>query len=87
MENPIELPEKDREKIESDVREMAKMEDDTTPIILDIESIRVISPGKYEIDVVNLFNKDRPIIFKLGDGKYVIDLSMLRTDKSGIRVA
>ena len=79
------MPEEDREKIEKDIREMAKMEDETTPVILDIESIRVIGPGKYEIDVVNLFNKDRPIIFKLGEGKYIIDLSMLRTDKSGIK--
>ena len=55
------------------------------PVILDIESIRVVSPGKYEIDVVNLFNKDRPVIFKVSDGKYIIDLTMLRTDKSGIR--
>ena len=84
MENPIELPEKERMKIESDIRDLAKIEDEATPVILDIESIRVISPGKYEIDVVNLFNKDRPIIFKIGDGKYIIDLSMLRTDKSGI---
>ena len=84
-ENPVELPDKDREKIEKDIRELAKIEDDAIPVILDIESIRVISPGKYEIDVVNLFNKDRPIIFKVGDGKYVIDLTMLRTNKSGIR--
>ena len=83
-ENPIELPEKDREKIERDIREMANIKDEATPVILDIESIRVISPGKYEIDVVNLFNKDRPIIFKIAEGKYIIDLSMLRTDKSGI---
>ena len=86
MENPIELPEKERMKIESDIRDLAKIEDEATPVILDIESIRVISPGKYEIDVVNLFNKDRPIIFKIGDGKYIIDLSMLRTDKSGIKI-
>jgi len=84
-ENPIELPEKERDKIEKDIRELAKIEDEAMPVILDIESIRVISPGKYEIDVVNLFNKDRPIIFKIAEGKYVIDLSMLRTDKSGIR--
>ena len=86
MENPIELPEKERMKIESDIRDLAKIEDEATPVILDIESIRVISPGKYEIDVVNLFNKDRPIIFKIGDGKYIIDLSVLRTDKSGIKI-
>ena len=84
-ENPLEIPEKEKAKIEKDIREMAKMEDETVPVILDIESIRVVSPGKYEIDVVNLFNKDRPVIFKIEEGKYIIDLTMLRTDKSGIR--
>ena len=64
-ENPIELPQKEKEKMESDIREMANIEDEMVPVILDIESIRVISPGKYEIDVVNLFGKDRKIISSL----------------------
>ena len=75
----------DKEKIEKDIREMANIEDEMVPVILDIESVRVISPGKYEIDVVNLFGKDRPIIFKIEEGKYIIDLTMMRTDKSGIK--
>ena len=85
-ENPIELPEKEKETIEKDIRDMANIEDETVPVILDIESIRVLSPGKYEIDVVNLFNKDRPVIFKVEEGKYIIDLTMMRTDKSGINL-
>ena len=85
-ENPIELPQKEKEKMESDIREMANIEDEMVPVILDIESIRVISPGKYEIDVVNLFGKDRPVIFKISEGKYIIDLTMMRTDKSGINL-
>ena len=84
-ENPIELPQEEKEKIEKDIREMANIEDEMVPVILDIESVRVISPGKYEIDVVNLFGKDRPIIFKIEEGKYIIDLTMMRTDKSGIK--
>ena len=84
-ENPLELPQEDKEKIEKDIREMANIEDEMVPVILDIESVRVISPGKYEIDVVNLFGKDRPIIFKIEEGKYIIDLTMMRTDKSGIK--
>ena len=43
------------------------------PVVLDIESVRVIAPGKYEIDLVHLF-KGEPIIFKVEDGKYIIDL-------------
>lgn len=72
---PIEIPEKEKVKIEKEVREMAGIEDEDIPVILDLESIRAISPGKYEIDVVNLFRKDRPLIYKLEEGKYIIDLS------------
>jgi len=40
-----------------------------------LESIRVLGPGKYELDVVNLFNKKRPLIYKLEEGKYIVDLA------------
>lgn len=71
----IEIPEKERLSIEKDIREMAGITDDELPVILDIESIRAIGPGKYEIDVVNLFNKERPLIYKIEEGKYIIDLA------------
>jgi hypothetical protein len=71
----IEIPEKELETIEKDIREMAGIIDDDSPVILDIESIRAIGPGKYEIDVVNLFNKERPLIYKIEEGKYIIDLA------------
>lgn len=34
-----------------------------------------MKPGKFELDLVHLFNKDNPLIYKLGEGKYVIDLA------------
>lgn len=74
-ENPIEIPEKEKETIEKDVREMAGIQDEELPVILDFESVRTIGPGKFEIDVVNLFRKDRPLIYKLEEGKYIIDLA------------
>jgi predicted nucleic acid-binding Zn-ribbon protein len=74
-ENPIEIPEDERGVIEKDIRDMAGITDEETPVILDIESVRVIGTGKFEIDVVNLFNKERPLIYKLEEGKYIIDLS------------
>ena len=43
------------------------------PVILDLETIKVVGPGKYELDLVHLF-KGEPLIFKLEDGKYMIDL-------------
>lgn len=71
----VEIPEEERVSIEKDIREMAGITDDNEPVILDIESIRAVGPGKYEIDVVNLFNKERPLIYKVEEGKYVIDLA------------
>jgi len=50
-------------------------EKEAVPVILDLESIKVLKPGKYEIDVVNLFSKKRPLIYKLEEGKYIIDLA------------
>ena len=41
----------------------------------DIESISVSKPGKYELDLVHLFDKKKPLVYKLADGKYVIDLA------------
>lgn len=65
----------DKERIEQDIREITGMVESDKPVILDIESIRVLGPGKYEIDIINLFSKSRPLIYKLGEGKYMIDLN------------
>jgi len=74
-EKPIEIPEPQKEKIEKDVREMAGITEEKAPVILDLESVRVAGDGKFEIDIVNLFRKDRPLIYKLEEGKYIIDLA------------
>ena len=74
-ENPIEIPKEEKETIEQDIRDMAGITDPNAPVILDIESVRVLGSGKFEIDVVNLFRKDRPLIYKLEEGKYIIDLA------------
>jgi len=73
--NPIEIPEDERKIVERDIRDIAGITDESMPVILDIESIRAIGSGKFEIDVVNLFNKDRPLIYKFEEGKYLIDLA------------
>jgi predicted nucleic acid-binding Zn-ribbon protein len=44
------------------------------PVVLDLESIRVRQPGKFEIDLVDLF-RGEPLVYKLSDGKYIIDLA------------
>jgi len=68
------LSEEDKVHIEEDVAEILhiKQEPDA-PVILDIEAIRVLKPGKFELDLVHLFKKD-PLIIKLEEGKYMIDL-------------
>lgn len=72
---PLDLNEEQKNQIEQDVREIMGIENDDAPVILDLESIRVLAPGKFEIDIVNLFNKNKPIIYKLEEGKYIIDIA------------
>ena len=69
------LTDDDKKNIEKDITEILniKLADANAPVILDIEAIRVIKPGKYELDLVHLFKKD-PLIIKLEEGKYIIDL-------------
>jgi len=64
----------EKKQIEKDVLDIVgdKLEDDK-PIILDFESIRVRGPGKYELDLVDMF-RGKPLVYKLDDGKYVIDI-------------
>ncbi|MFA5019655.1 MAG: Zn-ribbon containing protein [Candidatus Pacearchaeota archaeon] len=71
----IEFAQGDKEQIEQDIREIIGIEDENTPVVLDLESVRVVSPGIFEIDLVNLFNKKMPLIYKLEEGKYIIDLA------------
>jgi len=71
-----ELDRADKTQIEKDIREITGLEDEPDkPVVLDLESVRVLSPGKFEIDIVNLFSKKRPVIYKLEEGKYIIDLT------------
>lgn len=64
----------DREQMEEDVKDIIGAKDEDKPIILDLETIRVISSGKYHLDLVDMF-KGKPLVFKLEDGKYFIDLA------------
>jgi len=71
----LHLTSKEKEQIEKDVYDIMGDEiDKEKPVILDLESIKILKPGKYELDLVNLFKKKQPLIYKLEDGKYVIDL-------------
>ncbi len=71
----LQLSTSEKKQIEEDVREIAGIENEESPVFLDFESVSVIKPGKYMIDVTKLFSKDKPRVYKLEDGKYIVDLS------------
>ena len=63
-----------KEQIEKDVFDLVGSEiDKDSPVVLDFESIRILKPGQYELDLVSLF-RDEPLIFQLEEGKYMIDI-------------
>ncbi len=69
----------DMKEIEDDIRFIipeGRSKEET--VVLDVEAIRVIRPGKYKIDVTNLFLQ-RPIVIRVGSGRYELDLSTLLT--------
>ena len=80
----IDLTSSEKKQVESDVRDIVGAEDDDLPIILDFESVKVLKPGKYLLDIHNLFKKERPLIYKLEDGKYIIDLASQIGEKKDI---
>ena len=70
----IKLSKKEKEQVEKDVFDLVGSDiDKDAPVVLDLEAIRILKPGKYELDLVHLFNKE-PLIFKLEEGKYMIDI-------------
>jgi len=82
----IEIPAEEKKKIERDIRDMAGITDEDAPVILDIESVRVTGEGKFEIDLVKLFRRDQPLIYKLEEGKYIIDMgSLLKTSVKDLK--
>ncbi|MBI2134280.1 hypothetical protein HYU11_06410 [Candidatus Woesearchaeota archaeon] len=79
------LTENEKEQIEEDVLEIiGETEYKDDPVVLDLETVRIMKPGKYELDLVQLF-KNEPLIYKVEDGKYIIDVirsfGLLKKDK------
>jgi predicted nucleic acid-binding Zn-ribbon protein len=75
----IDIPEAEKKQIERDIRKIAGIEKEDAPVILDFESIRVTGEGKFEIDLANLFNQKQPLVYKLEEGKYLIDLGNINS--------
>lgn len=73
-EQQVDLDQTEREQIEEDIYDLVGHEIDTEKtVVLDLEAIRVLKPGQYEIDIVHLF-KNEPLVFRLEDGKYMVDI-------------
>ena len=70
----VNLTKEERTEIQDDILELTGLDKVDQPVILDIESIRILKPGQYEIDLVDLF-RGKPVVYKLEEGKYVIDLA------------
>ena len=68
-----ELTTEEKVQIEQDVIDIVQPEDDR-PVILDLECINVISPGKFEIDIRQLL-QGQPVVYKMEDGKYMVDIA------------
>ncbi len=69
------LSTEDKKQMEEDIFGIIGSDiDREKPIVLDFESINVLKPGKYELDLVHMFKGD-PLVFKLDEGKYMIDIA------------
>lgn len=72
----LKLSSAEKEQMEKDVREIAGLKaDEDAPVFLDFESVKVLKPGKYLLDLQKLFAKEKPHVYQLEDGKYIIDLT------------
>jgi uncharacterized protein len=71
----------EKEQMVKDVFDIIGVSPETNAVVLDLESINIQGPGKFEIDLVKLFDKKKPMVYKLEEGKYVIDIAetFLRT--------
>jgi len=73
---------KDKEKSNnnSDTEYFYEIEDEENNelIVLDTESVNIISNGKYEIDIQSLMNEGKAVtpVYKYGEGKYSIDINV-----------
>ncbi|HLC72549.1 MAG TPA: Zn-ribbon containing protein [Candidatus Nanoarchaeia archaeon] len=65
----------DKQQLEQDAMDfVGEDQEPEHPVVLDLESIRMLQPGKFEIDLIDLF-KGKPLVYKLAEGKYVIDIA------------
>lgn len=69
-----ELTNEQKKEIEEDVIEILGDRDSELPVVLDFETINISEPGKYELDLIDMFKK-KPLVYRLEEGKYFIDVA------------
>jgi len=77
-EKNIEITKEQKKIILKEVETAIGTNNTDAPVILKLENIKIIAPGKYEIDINQLMKKEKPAIYKIQDGTYVIDLNFLQ---------
>lgn len=68
------LSKKEIDEMEKDVRKLMNDHKKNRPVILDLETVKTVGPGKFKIDISALM-RGEPIVINISDGKYFIDLS------------
>jgi predicted nucleic acid-binding Zn-ribbon protein len=71
----------EKDQMEKDVRDITGIKDEAEPVFLDFESVKVLKPGKYLLDLAKLFSMSKPRVYQLEDGKYIVDISPTKTQK------
>lgn len=74
QEMTVNLTVEDKKQLEKDALDLVGEDEPERPVVLELESIRMLKPGKFEIDLIDLF-RGKPLVYKVGDGKYVIDIA------------
>jgi len=71
----LQLSPREKKQVEQDIRDIVGVEDEEVPVFLDFESVKIVKPGKYLLDLQKLFSAGKPRVYKLEDGKYIVDLT------------
>ncbi len=76
-----ELSKVQKDLILKEAENFVDLKESDGPIFFKLENIRILAPGKYEIDVNQLLKKNKPLIYRVQDGTYLIDLNYLNSYK------
>ena len=73
----VELSQDEKDLVMKEIESITDIDELDAPVVLNLESVRVLKQGKYEIDINSLMKGGKPLIYKVQDGTYMIDLNTL----------